>query len=159
MQGFRKIFTGFFARLMAAGWLFQVIFPALCCCCCLDNNSADAGDDFDYPITCCCQIRSGCLEVADHDGLPQLTAGCRGIICEVCESFGCLRGADTQLSATLRHQLGGREKLAVHFTLSCPGILFSRNSHCPSESFADVCADWAAISATERCVCLQRLVL
>lgn len=122
MQRLRRIFTGFFARLMAAGWLFQVTVFAICYCCCLDGGSANACGVSSCPASCSCQTRFG-------RPMPR------------------------------RQQLEGYERPTAKPVLPYPDILFGQDSHEPSAFSAAACDQRVALSAAERCVSLQRLVL
>ena len=162
MRRFTKTLVGAFARLMAAGWLFQAMFPALCCCCCFGGGTATAyGSDeaFYSPVHCCCQTLFGRLGVADQGAASYSVAECRGTTCAACESYGCYRGSDSRQSTLRRRQLEGSEKLIAKLVLPCPGILSGCDSHSSALSWADASDKGAALSAAERCVSLQRLVL
>ena len=162
MRRFTKTLVGAFTRLMAAGWLVQVMLPALCCCCCLGVGTATAyGSDeaFYSPVRCCCQMLAGRLGVANQGAASCSGAECQGATCTTCESYGCHRGSDSRQSTLRRRQLEGSEKLITKLVLPCPGILSGCNSHSSALSWADVSDKGAALSAAERCVSLQRFVL
>jgi hypothetical protein len=162
MRRFTGIFAGLFTRLMAASWLFQVMLPALCCCYCFGVGTATAygSDEVLYrPIPCCCQTLFGPLEVANQGAASHSVAECQGTTCTTCESYGCVRGSDSRQSTLRRRQLEGSEKLVTKLVLPCPGVLSGCDSQSSALSWADASDKGAALSAAERCVSLQRLVL
>jgi hypothetical protein len=161
MRRFTKTLVGAVARLTAASWLFQVVFPALCCCCCACDGTATAyGNEVSYrPVPCCCQTLAGRLEVANQGAASFSVVECQGTACAACESCGCIRGLDSRQSTLRRRQLEGSEKLITRLVLPCPGVLSGYDSHSSALSWADASGKGAALSAVERCVSLQRLVL
>ena len=162
MRRFTKTLVGEFARLMAAGWLFQALLPALCCCCCFCGGITTAyGSDevFYSPVPCCCQMLAGRLGVANQGAVSCSGAECQGATCTTCESYGCHRGSDSRQSTLRRRQLEDSEKTITNLVLHCLDIPSDRDSHWPSPTLADASDKGAALSAAERCVSLQRLVL
>lgn len=162
MRRFPRTLVGTFARLMAAGSLFQVVVPALCCCCCFCGGITTAYDSdevFLCPVPRCCLALAGHLETANQDAASCSVAECQGTTCSACESCGCIRGLDSRQSTLRRRQLEGAQKLMTKLALSCPGVLSGRDSQWQAPSWADACDKGAALSAAEHCVTLQRLVL
>jgi hypothetical protein len=162
MRRFTKIFAGFFTRLMAASWLFLVVLSALCCCCCLGGGATTAyGSDevLYYPASCCCQTLFGRWDAANQSAASHSVAECRGTTCATCDSYGCFRGLDGRRSTLRRRQLEGSEKPITKLVSPCPGVLSGCDSRWPAPSWADACDKGAALSAAERCVSLQRLLL
>lgn len=157
MRRFTKTSVGAFARLMAASWLFQVVFPALCCCCCACDGTATVyGNEVSYRPASCCQALASRLEVANQGLASCSVAECQSTTCESC---GCTRGLDSRQSTLHRRLLEGSEKLITRLVLPCPGVLSGCDSRSSALSRADASDKGAALSAAERCVSLQRLVL
>jgi hypothetical protein len=162
MRRFTQNFVGLFARLMAASWLVQVMLPALCCYCYLGVGAATAyggSEAFHAPTPCCCQTIFGRLGVADRNVAPHSAVECRGTACPPCETCGCLAGSDSRPSSLRRRQLEGSEKLLAKLVLPCQSDLLNCDSHRTVPSWTDACNKGIALSATERCVALQRLLL
>jgi hypothetical protein len=162
MRWFTKNFAGPFARLMAASWLLQVVFPVLCCCSCLSSCTATAyGSDkvLSYSVPCCCQTLFSRLGVTNQVASPYSVMECQGTTCPNCDSCSCYRASDSRPSTHRRRQLEGSEKLIVNLVLACPGDSFGGDSQWSVPSRTDACDKGAALSAAERCVSLQRLVL
>ena len=161
MRRFTKTLVGAFARLMAASWLFQTVLPALCCSCCFCGGTATAyGSDevFFCPVPCC-QALTSRLEVANQGLASCSVAECQGTTCTTCDSCGCIRELDSRQSTLRRRQLEGSEKLLTRLVLPCPGVLSGCDLRSSALSWADASDKGAALSAAERCVTLQRLVL
>jgi len=160
MRRFTKTLVGAFARLMAASWLFQVVFPALCCCCACDDTTAVYGSEVPYrPVPGCCKTLANHLGAASQGATSSSVAECQGTTCTTCEPCGCIRGLDSRQSTLRRRQLEGSEKLITKLALPCSGVLSGCNLHSSALSWADASDKGAALSAAERCVTLQRLVL
>lgn len=162
MRRITKTFVGVSARLMAASWLFQTLLPALCCCCCLCGNTTTAyGSDEMLPhsASCCCPALFGQSGVAGQRAVSHSVADCRGTICDTCESYGCLRGSDSRQSTLRRRQVEDSESPVAKLVLPSPCVASNCDSHWLSSTSANVCDKGTALSAAERCVSLQRLVL
>ena len=161
MRRFTKTLIGVFARLTAAGWLVQAMLPALCCCCLGVGTATAFGSDevFYSPVPCCCQMLAGRLGIANQCATPCCVAECLGTTCAACESHGCYCGSDSRQSTLRRRQLEDSERPIAKLVLPCLDIPSDRDSHWPSSTLADACNKGAALSAAERCVSLQRLVL
>jgi hypothetical protein len=162
MRRFTKYFAGPFARLMAASWLLQVVFPALCCCCCLGGGTAMAcgsNEALYNPRPCCCQAHFGRLHVASQGAAPHSVVECRGATCPTCESCGSHGVSDSRPSTVRRRQLEGSERPIAALVLPFPSDLSECDSQRSVSSWTDACNKGAALSAPERCVNLQRFLL
>lgn len=161
MRRFTGPLVGAFARVMAAGWLFQAVFPTLCCCCCIVGGNANANADTEvfYPTaSCCCQMLFRQPRIGDHDTASRAAAEHRAG-CTTCESCGCCHGSDGRQSTLRRRQLEGSQRVIAKLVLPCLDIPSDRDSQWPSPTLADACDKGTALSAAERCISLQRLLL
>lgn len=155
-----KISVGAFARLMAAGWLFQALLPTLCCWCCVAGETANAYGNAEvpyHPASCCCQTLFRQSKAGDQGAASRVAEERR--TCATCESFGCFHGSDSRQSTLRRRQHEDTEGPIAKLVLLSHDISSDRDSHWPSPTWADACDQGAALSAAERCVSLQRLLL
>jgi hypothetical protein len=162
MRRFAGTLVGSFAQLMAAGWLAQAMLPALCCCCCLGlGNTAAYGshEAFYFPTRCCCETRFDRYGVPHQGVMSHSVTECRGACCTDCESYDCHRNLDGRQSTLRRRQLDDSEQPTARLVLLCLDVLSDRDSHWPSPTLGSACDKVAALSAAERCISLQRLLL
>ena len=162
MRRLKRTIIGMFAQFMAASWLFQMMLPALCCCCyAADGTAVSARDNgLAYPaMTCCCQPLFGHFVSVDGAAASHSVADCRGMSCETCASNGCFRGMDNRELTIRRRPVGVDKKLADQPVMPWPSVLSNSCPQWPVPSGTDTFEKGVALSAADRCVCLQRLLL
>jgi len=156
-----KTFVGICGRLTTVCWLFQVMLPAMCCCCADRTAIFSSANGLACRASTCCVASVFGPSVCVTDATASSSArDCRGLCCENCASYGGFHGLESR-EATLRsRQVESSEALADQPVFGSLGFVSHSTNRLRSARYgADTLNNGAVLSAADRCVNLERLLL